>query len=193
MPESLGAMQLGLHKPFIALFWRERLLSDIGGLMVTLVPLTSVEYSEIRKSIIDEVACMFVEIGRADNSNARKLAETEQDEVLPNGTNTKDHYLYSIRSNDNSKCGYIWFGKEKRAYGDVAFVFDVHVYNEYRSKGLGFETMQVLEEKVKVLGFNTIELATLISNKIARNLYEKCGYIRIRGNDKVITMQKKIM
>lgn len=45
-----------------------------------------------------------------------------------------------------------------------------------RSKGIGFQAMQYLEEQIKQHGWKRIELAVFEFNKIGIKLYQKLGY-----------------
>ena len=57
-----------------------------------------------------------------------------------------------------------------------AFIYDIIINKEERSKGFGEKALNFLESEVNKLGLKHIGLHVFGHNKIARGLYEKLGY-----------------
>ena len=150
------------------------------------------EYKNVRIGIIEELAEAILANGKASSQNVLQIAEHEQDDVLSDGTETKGHFLYSAISNKNTIVGYVWFGEITRDYGNVAFIFDIHVFASYRRKGYGSMCLKLIEGEIRENGSNIVELYVLNSNVVAREMYLKQGYMQIRGNEVGAVLQKRL-
>ena len=145
--------------------------------MVRLVSMTESEFQIYLKHSVENYAQEHVKAGNWDPSDALQKAEKEFLQLLPEGVATRKQHLLSIEEVDTGvKVGLIWFAEQHQASRPSAFIYDFLVYEEYRRKGYGKQTLRALEEKVKALGIETISLHVFGHNQAAIDLYQKAGY-----------------
>lgn len=145
--------------------------------MVRLVPMTESEFQIYLKHSIESYAQEHVKAGNWDSSDALQKAEKEFLQLLPEGVASKEqHLLSSEDSHTGLKVGLIWFAEKRQGSRPSAFIYDFLIYEEYRKKGYGKQTLAALEEKVKELGIETISLHAFGHNQAAISLYQKAGY-----------------
>jgi len=70
----------------------------------------------------------------------------------------------------------IWFVVTDKALHPSAFIYDFVIYEEFRRRGYGRQTLTALEEKAKELGLDTISLHVFGHNQAAIALYQQAGY-----------------
>lgn len=145
--------------------------------MVRLVSMTEGEFQIYVKRSLESYAQEHVKAGNWDPSDALQKAEKELLQLLPDGVASKSQHLLSIEDGDTGvKIGLIWFAEKLRASRPSAFIYDFLIYEEYRKKGYGRQTLTALEEKVKELGIETISLHVFGHNQAAIDLYQRAGY-----------------
>ena len=145
--------------------------------MVRLEPMTESEFQIYRARLIRDYAADKVRAGTWLAEDSLSRSEQEIDELLPNGLVTPDHYLFSIRDVVAAEnVGILWFAVTHWGGKDQAFIYDVEVNSDQRSKGYGSQALIGLEDKVKALGLDRIQLHVFGHNQRARQLYEKLGY-----------------
>jgi ribosomal protein S18 acetylase RimI-like enzyme len=84
----------------------------------------------------------------------------------------KNHYLFSLEDDHAGvKVGIIWFAVRDKASHPSAFIYDFVIYEEFRRRGYGRQTLTGLEEKAKELGLDTISLHVFGHNQAAIALY----------------------
>jgi RimJ/RimL family protein N-acetyltransferase len=135
------------------------------------------DYSKWLEVSVKEYAEDHARAGGFSQQSALEQARKEFASLLPNGTSTKDHYLYSVVDNESSqKVGVIWFAINRPGNPDIAFIYDIRIDDSHRGEGYGTAAMLLLESKVKELGKNKIMLHVFAHNVEAKKLYEKLGY-----------------
>ena len=145
--------------------------------MIRLVPMTESEFQVYLKDSIENYAQEHVKAGNWDSSTALEKSEREFLQLLPDGVASKKQHLFSIEEiHTGAKIGLIWFAEQQQASRPSAFIYDFLIYEEYRNKGYGKQTLAALEEKVKELEIETISLHVFGHNKAAIHLYEAVGY-----------------
>ena len=145
--------------------------------MVRLVPMTDSEFQSYYRRAIEGYAQEHVKAGNWDASEALQKAEKEFLQLLPDGIASKDQHLFTIEDgNTGVKVGMIWFAEQYRAARPYAFINDFLIYEGHRRKGYGTQTLRALEEEVKKMGVETIELHVFGHNRAAIDLYQKAGY-----------------
>ncbi|GAB1470541.1 GNAT family N-acetyltransferase [Chloroflexota bacterium] len=145
--------------------------------MVRLVPMTESEFEIYLQHAIEDYAQDHIQAGNWDSSDALQKAEKEFLDLLPNGVTSKEQHLFSIEEGPTGvKIGLIWFADKSQESHPIAFIYDFLIYEEYRNKGYGKQTLLALEEEVKKLGIETISLHVFGHNKNAIHLYQTAGY-----------------
>jgi len=103
-------------------------------------------------------------------------------ELMPDGKLVAGNYVFDVM-NDEDHVGYVWLNEKNSEW----FIYDIEVFEQYRGKGLGRETMKAIEGYIRSKGGNVIGLSVFGFNKVAQNLYESEGYEVTR-----LSMQKKL-
>jgi len=104
-----------------------------------------------------------------------RATRQDMDRMLPDGLNTKDHHLLSLRL-DCEQVGFLWMTVIDRKIEVEAFVLDLVVFPEFRRKGYGRESITQLDGYVQNLGLRRISLTVFDHNQGARALYEGKGF-----------------
>ena len=86
---------------------------------------------------------------------------------------TENDLWYVILSEDQS-IGYIWIQLNPRR--KEAFIYDFYIETDYRSKGLGRETLVSGIELMKERLMEKVKLCVFHDNAIARKLYSSLGF-----------------
>ena len=98
---------------------------------------------------------------------------------LPNGFNTKNHEFYNVTENEKV-IGNVWIKvvKENRS----AFLYEIYLKEEFRSKGIGKKVMTELESVLAVRKIAFFRLHVFGNNEHAINLYNNLGF-QVAGNN----------
>ena len=147
---------------------------------IVLKPVDGALYKTIKPYMIENLA--------AFSKQSRSACEKEIDALLPDGENTRKHYLYAIEikstcaagihTNSDAKItvGYLWFFAVEKEGRDIAFLMDIFVRPEYRRKGIARKALKLAEKFPAERGYDTIRLHVEDSNTAAKNLYAGLGY-----------------
>lgn len=133
--------------------------------------MTELEFESFLARSIDEYAKGKEEAEDMTPQAAMELSKRSFAELLPEGLQTKESYLYSFTV-DNNAVGNVWLAKR----GDGCFIYELYLDAALRGKGLGKQLMSLVDDEAKRLGFKIIRLHVFGFNKVARRLYESCGY-----------------
>ena len=142
--------------------------------MIRLRPMTEAEFERFLAVSKDEYAR---DRARAlDTSLDEELATAEQQfaELLKDGIHTADHRLWLVTLDRSTPVGHLWVHVDPRSRR--AFIYQIRIDEEYRGKGYGKRTLELLEEELVAAGVTRISLNVFAPNHVARALYEKLGY-----------------
>ena len=143
--------------------------------MSKLVPMTQPEFDAFLERLIPDYAADNVRAGYWSEEEALEKSRKQTMSLLPDGLQTKDHYLYTLYEGDNA-VGMIWLRAELDRPIKSGFIFDVEIKEEFRGKGYGKQAMLLIEEKARELGVKRMGLHVFGYNNVAKNLYERIGY-----------------
>lgn len=139
-----------------------------------LSPMTEVEYADwsvrCKNDYRDELHKNGLTL-----SEAQKKADDDMGKLLPDGLNSKDQFLFTMKDGTRG-VGILWYGVRGAEDNRKAFIYDIVVNVEERGKKFGERALQLLEIEVKKHGLSSIGLHVFGHNLIARKLYEKLGY-----------------
>ena len=133
------------------------------------------EFREYRERLVRDYAADKVRAGawaadEAQNNSAREVAG-----LLPEGTLTRGHYLYSVRDESvPGEVGILWVSP--RDSGRSLWIYDILVHERFRRRGYASRILKLVEDKARELGASKVELHVFGHNHGARALYEKLGY-----------------
>jgi RimJ/RimL family protein N-acetyltransferase len=146
--------------------------------MVQLMAMTESEYQQWLEIIVLNYAQEHVEAGSWTAEVALQKSREEMTQLLPEGIQTKDQYLYKIvTADERQKVGVLWFAKVQRPGGKPqAFVYDIEIDEPFRRHGYASQAFAELEKEARALGLVKIGLHVFGHNQAARTMYEKLGY-----------------
>ena len=143
--------------------------------MISLCPMTQQEYDAFLQISYDSFADdLTAAQPMMTREAALKEAQSEVAELLPEGLQTKNHYLFAIRDEKNMQVGYLWYDLLSPG---KAFVDDLLIFAPYRRKGYALQALKLLEEQLTV---PHITLHVFEGNRAARALYEKAGFAYLK-------------
>ncbi|MEA9358004.1 GNAT family N-acetyltransferase [Bacteriovorax sp. PP10] len=143
--------------------------------VISLIKMTEDEFNVWCKRSIENYRDEHIKNGLTF-AEAQKRSDDDFGRLLPDGVNSVDQHVFTIKENGSKWIGTLWFGVRGAADNRKAFIYDIILDDETRGKGYGKKAMQLLEDEVKKVGLRHIGLHVFGHNKIARSLYEKLGY-----------------
>lgn len=144
--------------------------------MPTLVQMNEAQYLAYLDEAIPGFAAEKVTSGQWSQEEALGLSRKAFQDLLPQGLNTPDNYLYTVQDSQGNAVGMLWFGARDRAGRRIAFVYDVSIRAEHRRKGLASRAFLALEDEARMMGLSGIALHVFGFNIEAQKLYSKLGF-----------------
>lgn len=145
--------------------------------MVNLEPFPEDRFPAYKEHSAKHYAEEKVRAGEWTAEEAPERAEADIDRLLPEGTRTKNHFLYSIRDDRGSEdVGMLWLYLRDAGAGRTVWVYDIEIFDRFRRGGYGKRALEAAENKARELGADKIELHVFGHNAAARALYEGAGY-----------------
>ncbi len=138
--------------------------------------MTESEYSAWQAETIPAYAADKVASGQWTKDESLELSRKEHQELLPQGRETKDNYLYSIVDSESAPVGMLWFAVKTKFSAKVAYVFDIGVRPQWQRQGHAHRAFLALDEEVRRLGLSGIALHVFGHNTSARALYDRLGF-----------------
>ena len=146
--------------------------------MVELIEMTSAQYDSFIDALLPEYADDHVRAGNWSEAEALSRAQAQIKELLPEGAATAGHHLFAV-CEQGEQIGGLWFGVRERGGQPAAFIYDIQIFEEFRRRGYGAQTLAALEEEARELGLSEISLHVFGGNQAARHLYAKQGYAEV--------------
>jgi len=161
--------------------------------MVHLEPMSETQFQSYLDTAVEDYAQAHLKSGDCAQEDALRLAQKDYQELLPNGLQSKNQFLFSIHDDalgKNEIIGMVWFGVTAARIVRSAFIYDLKIREDLRRKGYGVRVMERVEELVQEMGIDTVGLHVMGYNHAARALYEKMGY-QITGIGMTKTLGKR--
>jgi len=144
---------------------------------VTLVEMEETSFREYRRHLVHDYAADKVRAGVWSADDAEDRAAKELEGLLPDGTLTRDHYLYSVMDESvPDEVGILWISLQDSGAGRTLWIYDIIVHDRFRRRGYASRILHLVEDKARELGAGKVELHVFGHNLGARALYEKLGY-----------------
>jgi len=141
--------------------------------MVQLVPMQQEDFDPYLERGIREYADDHVRNGNWPAEEALERSKKEFEQLLPEGVNSTDQFLYAIvDETDGNKLGLLWVELKDHK----AFIYDFIIDEAFRGKGYGKQALLALDEKLKSMAVQSIDLHVFGDNITAQELYKKMGY-----------------
>ncbi len=145
-------------------------------MMIHLEPMTEAEFRAYLEPAIAEYAAEHVKSGHWNSADALEESRKEFTQLLPDGLNTVNQHLFSIKDDSGTNVGRLWFAVRERGADRSAFIYDVHIYESFQRRGYATQAFQALETRARDMGITAISLHVFGHNTSARALYEKLGF-----------------
>jgi RimJ/RimL family protein N-acetyltransferase len=144
---------------------------------VALVEMDETSFRGYTDHLVHDYAADKVKSGVWSADEAEDRAAKELEGLLPDGTLTRDHYLYSVRDESvPAEVGILWISPRDSGAGRTLWIYDVIVRDGFRRRGYASRILHLVEDKARELGAAKVELHVFGHNHGARALYEKLGY-----------------
>lgn len=141
--------------------------------MAKLVPMQQEDFVPYLERDIQEYAEGHVRNGDWKEGEALERSRKEHEQLLPDGLQSKDQYLFSILDDaSGQKLGVLWVNIEN----NQAFIYDFRINEEQRGKGYGKQALMALDEKLKSMNVESVGLHVFGDNRTAQELYKKMGF-----------------
>ncbi len=141
--------------------------------MVKLVKMLQSDFEPYLERGIHEYAADHVRNGNWTAEEALEKSRKQFQDLLPEGVNSKDQFLYSIVDEaTNNKMGLLWV----QVRGQNAFIYDFQLDEEFRGKGFGKQALAAMDEELKSMNVQSVGLHVFGDNVNAQQLYKKMGF-----------------
>jgi ribosomal protein S18 acetylase RimI-like enzyme len=141
--------------------------------MIRLEPMPQEDFASYLERDIREYAEEHVRNGNWKKEEALERSRKEHDQLLPDGLQSKDQYLFSIIDDtNNQKLGVLWVTIQN----NQAFIYDFRIDEAFRGKGYGKLALMAMDEKLKSMRVRSVELHVFGDNYTAQELYKKMGF-----------------
>jgi RimJ/RimL family protein N-acetyltransferase len=146
--------------------------------LITLEPMSSELFASYIKEAVSHFSREYVIAGICNEKEAVAICRATYEKSLPLGIATPDNHLFAInRPEGPVTIGMAWLAIWKHSGKHSAFICDVFIRPEWRNKGYGTQTMQLLEKKSRELkNVSEIGLHVLWQNEVAQSVYKKLGF-----------------
>ncbi|MFB5759930.1 GNAT family N-acetyltransferase [Paenibacillus medicaginis] len=147
--------------------------------MISLIPMSPEQFERFEQWLIKDFAEDKIKAGAWTAEEALQRSQESIRKFIPLGLTTPDAYLYAIVLSEDSKelhIGNLWFNITQHTWGAEAFLLEITIFEQYRGKGYGKQTMAVLDEKARRAGASRIGLHVFGHNERALHLYKSAGY-----------------
>lgn len=145
--------------------------------MVSLTTMPEDRFPAYRKHLTRGYAQEKVKAGVWSQEEAPGRAEADINGLLPAGTSTEDHFLYTVRDDSAAeKVGTLWLAMMRTSVGRAVWIYDIEIFDRFRRRGYGRRALKAAEDEARRLGADRIELHVFGHNAAARALYESAGY-----------------
>jgi ribosomal protein S18 acetylase RimI-like enzyme len=139
--------------------------------MVKLEPLQQEDFERFLETEIRGYAEDHVRNGNWPAEGAIERSRKEFAELLPDGVHSKDQYVWAIVEEENN-IGALWV----QVRGGKAFIFDFVIDEQHRGKGYGKQALTAMDEKLRSMDAESVELHVFGDNITAQELYKKMGF-----------------
>ena len=141
-------------------------------MMIKLEPLQQEDFERFLEREIRGYAEDHVRNGNWPAEGALERSRQEFEHYLPDGIHSRDQYLYSLIDENGDKIGVLWVQVKERK----AFIFDFVIDEAFRGKGYGKQALAAMDESLKSMNAESVELHVFGDNIVAQELYKKAGF-----------------
>lgn len=140
--------------------------------MIKLEPIQQEDFERFLDQEIRGYAEEHVRNGNWSPEGALERSKKEFEHYLPDGIHSKDQYIYSMVDQEENHLGIVWV----QVKAQKAFIFDFVIEEAFRGKGYGKRALAAMDEKLKSMDVESVELHVFGDNIAAQELYKKAGF-----------------
>ncbi|MEI6291535.1 MAG: GNAT family N-acetyltransferase, partial [Chloroflexota bacterium] len=129
----------------------------------------------IRKSVPEYAYDQMVS-GNWTAEEAAAKARAEFQQMLPNGINTENAFLYVILDELQNRTGMLWYYIDPARTRKTAFLIDFFIFSDSRKKGYEKEALTLFELTARQQGVEKVELQVFTHKSEEVNFYIETGY-----------------
>ena len=146
--------------------------------MGTLIPIEQDDFEAFLEHEIVEYAQDKVKSGNWLAEDALEKSRAEFLKLLPDGTQTKDQFVFTILDEQiHQKLGVLWVQVKMDEPHRRAFICDFVIEPQFRGQGFGKQVLKALDKKLGEMNVESVSLHVFAHNTTAIALYEKMGYL----------------
>lgn len=145
--------------------------------MITLERMPAADFDAFERECTRAYAADNVSAGRWREPGAPARAQQEFRRLLPDGLDTPDHFIYSLRETATLRSvGFLWFAELEADGVRTGYVYSIHVDAEHRGRGFAKAAIDLVEELGRARGLASVALHVFNHNAAAQALYRSVGY-----------------
>ena len=146
--------------------------------MGTLIPIEQDDFEAFLEHEIVEYTQDKVKSGNWLAEEALEKSRAEFMSLLPDGTQTKDQFVFNILDEQtHQKLGVLWVQVKMDEPHRRAFICDFVIESQFRGQGFGKQALQAMDKKLGEMNVESVSLHVFAHNTTAIALYEKMGYV----------------
>jgi len=143
--------------------------------MIKLEPMSDSDFQMYLRRAIPQYAYDQTRSGNWPADEAAARAQQEFQQLLPQGPKSQGHHFLNI-VDDETKVGMIWFVMDQSRTQPIAFLADLFIFSEFRSRGYGPDVMAAFETEARVQGALRMDVQVFGHDMDAYKLYEASGF-----------------
>ena len=138
--------------------------------------MTESEYESWLAEAIPAYATEKVGSGQWSKDESLERSRKEHDELLPQGPQTAENYLFTVIDQQGEPVGSLWFAVKQKFNVPIAYVLNIQIASKSQRQGHAFRAFLALEQEIGRMGLHGVALHVFGHNIAARALYTKLGY-----------------
>ncbi|HET7353789.1 MAG TPA: GNAT family N-acetyltransferase [Gaiellaceae bacterium] len=153
---------------------------------VQLRPMRDEEFADWLPRMRDDYGQAMIDEAGIPPEGAREKAAADIEQLFPDGRPSDEQLVFVIEA-DGEPVGELWLADRDVLGQRSLFIYDVHVAEPQRGRGLGKAAMLLAEDEARRRGIDRLALNVFGRNTVARRLYQSLGY-----EENAIAMSKSL-
>jgi ribosomal protein S18 acetylase RimI-like enzyme len=153
---------------------------------VQLRPMRDEEFADWLPRMRDDYGQAMIDEAGIPPEGAREKAAADIEQLFPDGRPSDEQLVFVIEA-DGEPVGELWLADRDVLGQRSLFIYDVHVAEPQRGRGLGKAAMLLAEDEARRRSIDRLALNVFGRNTVARRLYQSLGY-----EENAIAMSKSL-
>lgn len=153
---------------------------------VQLRPMRDEEFADWLPRMRDDYGQAMIDEAGIPPEGAREKAAADIEQLFPDRRPSDEQLVFVIEA-DGEPVGELWLADRDVLGQRSLFIYDVHVAEPQRGRGLGKAAMLLAEDEARRRGIDRLALNVFGRNTVARRLYQSLGY-----EENAIAMSKSL-